>query len=150
MQTLSSLCGPSHHCADPLVIAQTLSSLCEPSCHHADSLVVVQTLLLSCRPSCYYADPLIIAWTLLSSCRCSCCHIDPLVDDDCHGSQKPMGFVVGSTGVWVRVDILLPGTNPYLSCGFCGSVWSVTFHASRTLQVPRIPLNLASCDVLVL
>jgi hypothetical protein len=33
-----------------------------------------------------------------------------------------MGFFVGSTGVWVRVDILLPSTNPYPSHGFHGFV----------------------------
>jgi len=42
------------------------------------------------------------------------------------GHTNPLGFVMGDTGVWVWVDILLPIPNPYPSCGFCGfqSVWS--------------------------
>ena len=42
------------------------------------------------------------------------------------GRANPPGFVMGSAGVWVRVDILLPGPNPYPSHGFHGywSVWS--------------------------
>ena len=37
------------------------------------------------------------------------------------GRANPPGFVMGSAGVWVRVDILLPGPNPYPVTGFMGT-----------------------------
>ena len=49
------------------------------------------------------------------------------------GRANPPGFVMGSAGVWVRVDILLPSPNPYPSHGFHGLVWSLS---SREVQPP--------------
>jgi len=40
---------------------------------------------------------------------------------DQQGSHQPPGFVKGISGVGVRVDIQLPHTNPYPSCGYHGS-----------------------------
>ena len=43
-----------------------------------------------------------------------------LVGRDCHGFEKPMGFAMALSGVWVRVQIFVPPQNPYPSHGYGG------------------------------
>jgi hypothetical protein len=47
-------------------------------------------------------------------------HPLPRMTRDCHGFEKPMGFAMGLSGVWVRVQIFVPPQNPYPSHGYGG------------------------------